>query len=73
MGDLPTLRIRAVRPFHSVGIDNAGPLLLKDRRNTRSIKSYLAVFVCMATKAAHIEVVSSLTTDAILATLNRFV
>ena len=37
------------------------------------VKTYLAVFVCFSTKAAHLEVVSDATTEAFLACLRRFV
>ena len=37
------------------------------------VKAYLAVFVCFSSKAAHLEVVSDLTTEAFLAYLRRFV
>jgi secreted Zn-dependent insulinase-like peptidase len=37
------------------------------------MKGYIAIFVCFATKAIHIEVVTSLTTEAFLAALRRFI
>ena len=36
-------------------------------------KGYIAIFVCFVTKAVHIEVVTSLTTEAFLAALRRFI
>jgi len=75
MGNLPAQRVRQSRPFSHVGIDFAGPLLIKDgrRRNAPSVKCYLAVFVCMSIKAIHVEVVSDLSTNAFIASLHRFV
>jgi len=75
MADLPASRVTPARPFLHVGIDYAGPFLIKEsrRRNSRSSKSYLAVFVCMAIKSVHLEVVSDLSTDAFIASLHRFV
>lgn len=75
MGDLPQARICQVRPFSKVGIDYAGPFLIKEgrRRNAKSIKCYLAIFICMAVKAVHIEVVTDLSTSAFIAALHRFV
>ncbi|XP_011884052.1 PREDICTED: uncharacterized protein LOC105571188 [Vollenhovia emeryi] len=75
MGALPAGRITVSRPFHHCGIDYAGPLLIREgkRRNARHSKAYVAVFVCFATKAVHIELVSDLTSDAFIAALKHFV
>lgn len=62
-------------PFSQVGIDYAGPILMRDTklRKSREYKIYIAVFICMSVKAVHLEVVSDLSTDAFLAALDRFV
>ncbi|XP_050597872.1 uncharacterized protein LOC126925909 [Bombus affinis] len=75
MGDLPEARIPEWRPFTNVGIDYCGLFYIKERRdrNRRKIKIYAAIFVCLATKAVHIELVSDLTTDAFLAALRRLI
>jgi len=56
-------------------MDYGGPFLVKEhrRRNAHSVKVYLALFICMSVKAVHLEIVSDLSTDAFLATLDRFV
>ncbi|GFY07772.1 integrase catalytic domain-containing protein [Trichonephila clavipes] len=53
------------------GIDYAGPVLIKCNkgRGTKSTKGYIALFVCLATKAVHIEAVGDLTTDSFIAAL----
>ena len=72
MGDLPEERVTPSRPFTTCGVDYAGPFSVKFGYRKQS-KSYLAVFVCFATKAVHFELVTSLTTEGFLAALKRFV
>ncbi|XP_066596576.1 uncharacterized protein [Prorops nasuta] len=45
----------------------------KKYRNQKRIKVYGCVFICMSSKAVHIEIVSELTSDAFIAALRRFV
>lgn len=75
MGPLPAPRVTVSRPFSHCGVDYAGPVTLREgnRRNSRNRKAYIAVFVCFATKAVHLEVVSDLTTDAFIAALKRLI
>ncbi|XP_043263018.1 uncharacterized protein LOC122403528 [Colletes gigas] len=74
MGQLPAPRIRIRPPFFSTGVDYAGPFYLKERvRSKTTTKAYLCVFICLATKAVHLEVASDLSTDAFLNALKRFV
>lgn len=75
MGNLPASRITVARPFTTCGVDYAGPLTIREckRRNARHTKAYICIFVCFATKAIHIELVSDLTSDSFLAALKRFV
>lgn len=75
MGSLPQDRVNVSRPFQKVGLDFAGPQELKQSRLRRTLvtKGYICVFVCFATKAVHLELTSSLTTAAFLASLKRFI
>lgn len=53
----------------------AGPVTLREgkRRNARNHKAYISIFVCFATKAVHIELVSDLTSVAFVGALKRFI
>ncbi|XP_036142109.1 uncharacterized protein LOC118645343 [Monomorium pharaonis] len=75
MGSLPAGRVTISKPFSHCGVDYAGPFLLREskRRNARSHKAYLAIFVCFATKGVHLELVSDLTSDTFIGALKRFV
>lgn len=75
MGNLPSTRVTPRRPFSCVGIDLGGPFSLRDhkRRGAKCTKAYICLFVCMTTKAIHLELVSDLSTDAFIAALDRFV
>ena len=74
MGPLPAVRVRPSRAFTCTGVDFAGPFWIKasNLRGQRAYKGYISLFICMVTKATHIEVVSSLSTDAFLAAFRRF-
>ena len=58
-----------------MGVDYAGPLLITSSPIRKPVlkKAYVTVFVCFATKAVHLELVSELTTAAFIATLRRFI
>jgi len=75
MGELPSARVQPSRPFLNTGVDYAGPVSLRvgTPRSKTTIKGYIAIFVCFATKAIHIEAVTSLTAEAFLAALRRFI
>lgn len=74
MGNLPPARVNACRPFQSCAVDFCGPINTYLRiRGKLPYKTYVAIFVCMVTKAVHIEVVSDLSTDAFLAALKRLI
>ena len=75
MGDLPAERVQPARPFSRAGVDYAGPYLLRTSRHRdyKSYKGYFVVFVCLATKAVHLEVVSSYDTESFIGAFRRFV
>nr|XP_049702276.1 uncharacterized protein LOC126055742 [Helicoverpa armigera] len=73
MGDLPTARTEPAPPFYHTGVDYTGFVEIKSNktRNARSMKGYIALFICMVTKAIHLELVTDLTSTAFLAALRR--
>ncbi|XP_063365858.1 uncharacterized protein LOC134654324 [Cydia amplana] len=72
MGDLPESRLaHHQRPFSFVGLDYFGPILVSVGR--RREKRYVALFTCLVIRAVHLEVVHSLSTDAAIMCLRRFI
>ncbi|XP_039309123.1 uncharacterized protein LOC120358585 [Solenopsis invicta] len=72
MGNLPVHRVSPGRAFLNVGVDFGGPFNIKISRN-KSAKAYICLFVCFATRAIHLELVSDLSTAAFLNSLRRFI
>ncbi|XP_041633403.1 uncharacterized protein [Drosophila kikkawai] len=75
MGELPIPRVQASRCFQHTGLDYAGPITIKEStgRTPRIGKAWFSIFVCLTTKAIHIEVVSDLTAKAFIAAFQRFI
>lgn len=72
MADIPRMRLIPGPAFESCGVDYAGPITIRESRNVTT-KAYIAVFICMKYKAVHLELVSALNSDALLAALSRFI
>lgn len=74
MGDLPEHRIVPAKPFARSAVDYCGPFFVRSglKRSKTVTKAYVAVFVCLVTKAAHLELVSDLSSEAFLAAFERF-
>lgn len=73
MGDLPAERVTYADAFVNVGVDYAGPFKVTPmrRRGQMPVKAYICIFVCLSTKAVHIEIVCDLTSQSFLAALSR--
>ncbi|GFV79188.1 integrase catalytic domain-containing protein [Trichonephila clavipes] len=67
VGNLPSERVSISSPFTIAGLDLCGPFLVKSLH-----KVYICVCICFSTKAIHLELLSDLTSDALIATLKRF-
>lgn len=80
MGHLPKERVTVGEPFARTGVDFAGPFNVKRSagRPTRSAaevleKVWVAIFVCLITRAVHVEVLFGLAVPEFLAAFERFV
>lgn len=74
MADLPSERVSPAPPFLRVGVDYCGPFQVKyPIRRSAARKHFVAIFVCLVTKAIHLELVSDLTSEAFIAAFKRFV
>lgn len=73
MAPLPMIKTTPSRAFLHCGIDFAGPIEIKssNKRNAPTEKGYICVFVCMASKAAHLEVVGDLSTQKFILATKR--
>ncbi|XP_077976283.1 uncharacterized protein LOC120332657 [Styela clava] len=72
MADLPDARLAVNKPvFSEVGCDFFGPFLVKQGRS--NVKRYGCIFTCMCTRAVHIEVAYSLSTDSFINVLRKFI
>ncbi|XP_015926265.2 uncharacterized protein [Parasteatoda tepidariorum] len=69
MAPLPEFRIEQSHPFNATGLDFAGPLYIKNS----DVKHYILLFTCAATRAVHLELVNSLTTENFLLAFRRFI
>ncbi|XP_058827738.1 uncharacterized protein LOC131687658 [Topomyia yanbarensis] len=73
MADLPPERVTPCAPFQRVGVDYCGPFyVVYPHRKRQPVKCFVAIYVCLVTKAVHLELVADLTTQALLASLKRF-
>ena len=71
MADLPKDRMSEEPPFTYCGINLFGPFVVKDGQ--KEVKRYGALYTCLSSRAIHIEVVHSVSTDSFIISLRRFV
>ena len=71
MENLPKCKLEPETVFKNTGVDFFGPMLVKERR--KEIKVYGCLFVCMSTRAIHLELVDDLSTDHFIVALKRFI
>lgn len=75
MGNLPSERLEPSFPFMKSGVDYAGPVFVLNRkgRGARLFKAYICLFICFTTRAIHLELVTSLSTNDYILALKRFI
>ncbi|XP_064648771.1 uncharacterized protein LOC135500981 [Lineus longissimus] len=72
MAPLPEERISIAPAFTNVGVDFAGPLFVRVTVGGESTsKVYICLFSCMVTRAIHLELVETLTTEQFMLALRR--
>lgn len=66
--------VESVKPFIQTGTDFCGPfkVTVSRGRGIRSTKAYVCLFVCLTTRAVHIELAGDLSTASFIAAFNRF-
>ena len=74
MGEFPKARVRPSLPFERAGVDYAGPInvRLTKSQGKGTLNGYIAIFIYVATRAVHIEVVKDYTSEAFIAAFHRF-
>ncbi|XP_014209674.1 uncharacterized protein LOC106640231 [Copidosoma floridanum] len=74
MAPLPSSRVSPSRAFVCTGVDNASPFHVISARGREvwTTKGYIAVFVCLTTKALHLELVGDLSVASFLGALQQF-
>ena len=77
MADLPVDRVESSPPFSTVGMDVFGPFFIHDgastRRSNPSKKIWALIFVCLPSRAIHLEVLPAMDTSTFRNALTRFV
>lgn len=75
MADLPIDRVNQNRAFLCTGIDYAGPIQVIERYKGAATlrKSWIAIFVCLVTRAVHIDLVSDQSSMAFIMCFERFI
>ena len=71
MADLPEDRLQQAAPFTYSGVDVFGPFIIKDGR--KSLKRYGLLFICLSSRAVHLESINTLETNSFIQALRRMI
>ncbi|GBL99240.1 hypothetical protein AVEN_3619-1 [Araneus ventricosus] len=67
-GTLPEDRVKNVSIFEVIGVDVAGPLIIKESK-----KVWILIITCAVYRAVHLELLMSLSTENFILALRRFI
>jgi len=77
MADLPKDRVAETKPFEHIGIDAFGPFFIHEGKSTRrtnsSKKVWVLIFVCLPSRAVHLEPLNGMDTSSFRNALTRFI
>ncbi|CAI4220968.1 unnamed protein product [Auanema sp. JU1783] len=68
---LPKERVVKFKPFENIGIDYAGPLLVKTEEQTTK-KVWIVLITCLCTRAVYLEEVTDCSSETLILTLRKF-
>ncbi|XP_058176694.1 uncharacterized protein LOC131291492 [Anopheles ziemanni] len=72
MAPLPRARLAVFEaPFSRIGVDYFGPFLIK--QGCSNVKRWVALFTCLTTRAAHLEVAYDMSTASFISCMCRFI
>ena len=71
MADLPEDRLEPAPPFTYCAVDLFGSFHIKEGR--KELKRYGVLFMCMSSRAIHLETANSLETDSFIQSLRPFI
>ena len=74
MAPLSTERVQMATPFTNIDLDFTGPLYLKAKGSSKPTmsKAYVCIFICEDTRAVHLELLNSMTTEDFLQALSAY-
>ncbi|XP_077971383.1 uncharacterized protein LOC144425718 [Styela clava] len=70
MADLPKDRFNLDSPFTYCGMDIFGHFFIKEKRSM--LKRWVILFICLSSRAVHLESLNSMSTDSFINALRRF-
>ena len=74
--DLPEFRLDGGIACTNIGVDFFGPLYVKeiyDKQMGKMHKAYVVLFTCATSRMVHLEICPTLTTDAYIRSMQRFI